>query len=447
MDLISFLPQFGNFFYTVGVFLVALIIIVAVHEYGHYIVGKWSGIHSEVFSIGFGKVLWSRIDKHGTQWQIAAIPLGGYCKFLGDSTAASGVDGEMISTLSDEERRRTMHGAPLWARAATVAAGPIFNFILSIGILTGMGLFTGVATYPPKIDSLYALPNSEIGLQAGDKLVAVEGVEYPAPEGFSAFADALPLKPLLDYTIDRAGDQLTVKGPPLMPARINFVSPESAAARAGIMVDDVILSIGGQPVFEFGQMVPLMNNTQGAPTKIEVWRDGQTLDFIIEAELKDLPKPDNSFETRYVMGVSGNYFFTPATETIGPWDAAKEAVTRTYDMAALSISGLYHMIAGKISACNMSGPVGMAKGAGQMASQGTQSFIYFIALLSTAVGLLNLFPIPVLDGGHLVFFAYEAVFRRPPNEKVLNGLMMIGLILLLSMMVFATLNDIFGVFC
>ncbi len=442
MDILGFLPQFGNFFFTIGAFVLALLIIVAIHEYGHYIIGKWSGIHSEVFSLGFGPVLWSRLDKNGTKWQLAALPFGGYCKFLGDSSAASGVDGQMISSLSAAERRRTMHGAPLWARTVTVAAGPIFNFILSILILTGMGLFAGTAIYPPKIASLYALPNTEIGLKPGDQMLAINGIDYPAPENFTAFTDGLPKMPLLDYTIQRAGDEIVVKGPPLMPPRVSFVTPGSAADRAGIKVDDVIMSIGDTRVFEFGQMVPLMDATKGAPTKIVIWRNGEIKTFTIKAERKDLPKADNSFETRYVMGVRGNYFFTPAIKTVEVYDALKGAVSRTYDMAALSISGLFHMVSGKISACNMSGPIGIAKGAGQMASQGAADFIFFIALLSTAVGLMNLFPIPILDGGHLVFFAYEAVFRRKPNEKILNVLMMAGLALLLSLMLFATFNDI-----
>ena len=126
MDILSLIPQFGNLLYTIVAFVIALSVIVAVHEYGHYIVGRWSGIHAEVFSIGFGPVLLSRVDKRGTRWQIAALPFGGYVRFLGDSNAASGKDEaamDEITQKSPEELRRTMHGAPLWARTATVAAG------------------------------------------------------------------------------------------------------------------------------------------------------------------------------------------------------------------------------------------------------------------------------------------------------------------------------------
>ena len=154
MDLIGFLPGVGGLFWTVLSTIVALSIIVAVHEYGHYIVGRWSGIHAEVFSLGFGRVLVSRVDRRGTRWQIAALPFGGYVKFLGDSNAASGKDGAAMTGMTEAERRHTMHGAPLWARAATVAAGPMFNFIMAIAILFFMILFNGVATQEPIVGSV-----------------------------------------------------------------------------------------------------------------------------------------------------------------------------------------------------------------------------------------------------------------------------------------------------
>jgi regulator of sigma E protease len=442
MELAGILPQFGNFAFTIGAFVLALLIIVAIHEYGHYIVGKWTGIHAEVFSLGFGPVLWSRHDKHGTRWQIAALPFGGYVKFLGDKDAASGKDEDAAGTMTPEELRHTMHGAPLWARAATVVAGPVFNFILSVVIFTGMALAVGVASYPPVVDKVLSLPAQVAGLESGDRLVAIEGVKYPEPAGYAEFSAAIPMKPVLDYTIERDGREMVVKGPQLTPPLVGFVSPGSAAEAAGIQVGDVVLSIGDTEVFEFGQMVPLVNATGGAPTRVTVWRNGDIVEFTIEPRRKDLPRADNTFETRYVIGISGSYFFTPGTETVGVFKAVQIATDRTIGIASLSLSGLSHMIAGKISSCNMSGPIGIAKASGQMASKGLKDFILFVALLSTAVGLLNLFPIPVLDGGHLVFFAYEAVAGKPPNGKILNILMLAGLSLLLSMMVFATLNDI-----
>ena len=443
MDLAGIIPSFGNFAFTIVAFVVALSVIVAIHEYGHYIVGRWSGIHAEVFSLGMGPVVWSRHDKHGTKWQIAALPFGGYVKFLGDSSAASGKDGEMISSLSETELRRTMHGAPLWARFATVLAGPVFNFILSIIVFTGLALAAGVATYPPVIEKVYQLPSEQYQLQAGDKIIAINGMDITNPDDFSEVAKALPVTPTLDYTVERDGTKQIVKGPPLSPTRVAHVTPGWAAEAAGLLEGDVILSIGGQDVYEFGQMIPIINDTKGLPTDYSIWRDGAISEITIKAQKRDLPKADNSFDTRYIIGVSGGLFYTPAVENVGIVDAVVNGGERTWGIITQSISGLYHMVTGAISSCNMSGPIGIAKVSGQMASQGPESFIFFIALLSAAVGLLNLFPIPVLDGGHLVFFAYEAVRGKPPSDKALQIMMTTGLVLILTLMVFAVSNDLF----
>lgn len=441
MDFMGLLPSFGNFAFTIIAFIIALSVIVAIHEYGHYIIGRLSGIHSEVFSLGFGPVVWSRRDKRGTKWQISALPFGGYVKFMGDSSAASGKDGEVISQLSKAELRRTMHGAPLWARFLTVLAGPVFNFILSIVMLTGLAIYSGVGTYPPVIKGMHELPDVTNELKIGDKLIAINGVKYPELDKFREFGDAVPVMRTLDYTILRDGAEITVKGPALTPSRVSHVSPGWAAEAAGIKEDDVILAVDGTEVFEFGQLLPLVGGSEGKPIVIKVWRAGEVFDVTLEATQRDLPKADNTFETRYLMGVSGGYFFTPDSRSVGIGEAISIGAKRTWGIVTQSLSGLYHMIAGKISACNISGPISIAKISGQMAAQGTSSFIFFIAMLSTAVGLMNLFPIPVLDGGHLVFFAYEAVTGKPPSDKALRILMTVGLGLILTLMVFATTND------
>lgn len=443
MELAGILPSFGNFAFTIAAFVVALSVIVAIHEYGHYIVGRWSGIHAEVFSLGFGPVIWSRNDKHGTKWQLAALPFGGYVKFLGDSSAASGKDGEVISTMSEAELRRTMHGAPLWARFATVLAGPVFNFILSIIVFAGLALAAGIASYPPVIQSTFQLPSDEYEVRAGDQMIAINGMSITNPDDFAKVSKALPTSPTLEYTVLRDGTETTVTGPPLSPTRVAHVTPGWAAEAAGLLEGDVIMAIGDQPVFEFGQMIPIINNTKGVATKYSIWRDGELTDITISADKRDLPKSDNSFDTRYIIGVSGGLFYTPGVESTGITDAVVIGGKRTWGIVTQSISGLYHMVTGAISSCNMSGPIGIAKVSGQMASQGAQSFIFFIALLSTAVGLLNLFPIPVLDGGHLVFFAYEAITGKPPSDKALHIMMTTGLALILSLMVFAVSNDLF----
>ncbi|MCL4126890.1 UNVERIFIED_CONTAM: hypothetical protein GTU68_043565, partial [Idotea baltica] len=372
----SLIPQFGGLLYTLLAFVVALSVIVAVHEYGHYIVGRWSGIHAEVFSLGFGPVLYSRMDKRGTRWQIAALPFGGYVKFLGDANAASGKDSEAMETAERDpaELRRTMHGAPLWARTATVAAGPIFNFVMSIFVFSAIVL---------------------------------------------------------------------TRGPYLFPPYVSQVAPRSAAMDIGLESGDVITAIDGAPIFAFDQLKSAVESSDGRVLLLDVWRQGETLEFALAPRRTDEPQADGGFVTHWRIGIAGGMAFLPATERAGLGEAVIGGSVQTMAIISSSLSGLWHMVTGAISTCNMSGPIGIAETSGAMASQGAQSFIWFIAVLSTAVGLLNLFPIPALDGGHLVFYAYEAVAGKPPSDGALRILMAIGLSLILSLMVFALGNDLF----
>lgn len=448
MDIFALIPQFSGLIWTLLAFVIALSVIVAIHEYGHYIVGRWSGIHADVFSLGFGPVLFSRVDKRGTVWQIAALPFGGYVKFAGDANAASGKDeAAMAQAESDPERlRSTMHGAPLWARTATVAAGPVFNFALSILIFAAVALQVGVPKDPLTVGEMRALPFEGAQLQAGDEILAVGGIDLPPSDdadAYSAAFEAIPLAQPLEYDVVRDGQQIVVTGPYLLPTLVNQVMPQSAAYEAGLMAGDVITGVDGAPIFAFKQLKDFVEASEGRPLLLTVWRDGETLEFTMRPKLIDEPQPDGGFKSQTRIGISGGTAFEPATTSPGVFEALWGGVANTGRIIEGSISGLKHMIVGNISTCNLSGPVGIAQTSGAMASQGAQSFIYFIAVLSTAVGLLNLFPIPALDGGHLVFYAYEAVTGKPPSDGALRVLMSIGLTLILGLMVFALGNDLF----
>ena len=210
MDITTLIPEFGGLIWTILAFVVALSVIVAVHEYGHYIVGRWSGIHAETFSLGFGPVIWSRVDKRGTKWQIAALPFGGYVKFLGDANAASGKDEAAMAEAATDpaELRRTMHGAPLWARAATVAAGPVFNFIMSILVFGAIMFSQGEIRDPLTVGDLLELPDGTYALQPGDEIIAIDGVAAPGfedAEAWSEFTGTIPVEKILDYTVARDG--------------------------------------------------------------------------------------------------------------------------------------------------------------------------------------------------------------------------------------------------
>lgn len=444
----ALIPQFGGFLWTIAAFILALSVIVAIHEYGHYIVGRWSGIHADVFSVGFGPVLYSRYDKRGTRWQIAALPFGGYVKFAGDANAASGKDDATMAQVKDDPARlrATMHGAPLWARTATVAAGPIFNFALSILVFATVILTSGVARDPLTVGEMRALPVAAEGLQTGDEILGINGEDIPSSddaEAYLAFIEALPYQPILPYDVRRDGRIETVDGPYMLPPLVSSLSPQSAAIRSGMEQGDVIVAIDGTSVYAFDQLRNAVEGGGGAPLALTLWRDGQTVEVTLTPKRVDEPQPDGGFATQWRIGIAGGLAFEPATESPGVGEALSGGVGQTWRIITGSLSGLGHMITGAISTCNLSGPIGIAQTSGAMASQGAENFIWFIAVLSTAVGLLNLFPVPALDGGHLVFYAYEAVSGKPPSDKALQVLMGFGLALVLTMMVFALGNDLF----
>ena len=287
------------------------------------------------------------------------------------------------------------------------------------------------------------MPGGQLGLEQGDVILAVEGQPVPPFEEFYDFGQSLAAKETLDFQVRRGGEVIDVQGPWLYPALASSVNPNSAAEEAGLLAGDVVLSVDGKDVFDFDALRDTVRASEGKSLKLDVWRDGEVLQFEMTPRRTDLPQPDGSFETHYLIGMTGGLLFTPASEAPSVGEAAAYGVNQIIFITKTSISGLYHMIAGEISTCNISGPIGIAETSGQAASQGWVAFIWFIAVLSTAVGMLNLFPIPVLDGGHLVFYAWEAVTGRPPSDRALKYLMAGGLTIMLSLMVFAVTNDLF----
>lgn len=448
MDLLSIIPTTGNFLWIVLFFVVALSVIVAIHEYGHYIVGRWTGIHADVFSLGFGPVLWSGTDKRGTVWQVSALPFGGYVKFAGDANAASGKDETAMEAIADDPvaLRHTMHGAPLWARALTVAAGPVFNFALSFLIFAAIAMSIGVARTPVTVGALTAMPQVAGDLQPGDEVLAIEGMpleNLSSRDDYDRFTNALPRSPLNAYTIMRDGREMTVDGPHYAPASVGGVVPLSAASDAGLKAGDIITAIDGTEVYSFQELKDNVEASDGRALLLDVWRAGEVKQFMLVPKVTDEPQADGSFEKVLRIGIQNGSAFEAAREPLGLWQAAQTGVKRVWLIISGTFSSLGPLITGQISSCNMSGPIGIAQASGAVASQGAVEFINFIAVLSTAVGLLNLFPIPALDGGHLVFYAYEAITRRKPSDLALRILMTTGIALVLSLMMFALFNDIF----
>lgn len=365
---------FGFLTGTIIPFLVVLTLIVFVHEMGHYLAGRWSGIGITAFSVGFGPELAGFTDRHGTRWKLSAIPLGGYVKFLGDEDAASTPDYAKFKNLPAEERARTFLGAALWKRAVTVAAGPIANFILAIIIFS----FT-VGIY---------------GRQVADPVVA------------------------------------EVKQP-------------SAAAAAGILPGDLLVAIDGSPVRTFEDVRRYVSVRPEVPIVVTIKRDGVQQDLRMVPERTELT---DQFGNKMELGVIG-IVTNEATGNFrvveyGPVEAIGQGVLQTWYIVTGTFDYLSNLVTGRMKADQLGGPIRVAQASGQMATIGVAAVLQLAAVLSVSIGLLNLMPVPVLDGGHLMFYAVEAIRGKPVGPAAQEVAFRFGMVLVLMLMVFATWNDI-----
>ena len=423
--------------WALAFFVVALSVIVAVHEYGHYIVGRLCGIGAQVFSIGFGPVLFSRVDRRGTRWQLAALPFGGYVKFKGDADPASmqAQDGEGPAGIAGQ----SIHRAPLWARAATVFAGPLFNFIMAVLVLAALGFASGRIAEPLTVGEVLA-PGD---LRVGDVIEAVNGIPAGTLDGMADAGTEIPADADVTWRVVRDGASIDVEGPHPFPPLVKSVVPMSAASETDLQPGDVVQSVNGQAVRTFDELRDLVGGSDGAAVRLQVLRAGETFDAVLVPRRTDRPLPEGGFETRYLIGINGGVPFTPERDSIGAGEALSNAFDQFVFLITASLEGMWSILTGAISTCNINGPIGIAETSGAMAEEGVSDYIYFLAVLSAAVGLINLFPIPILDGGHLVFHAYEAVSGRPPSERAMRVLMAGGVAVIAALMVFALTNDLF----
>ena len=427
----------AGFVWSLAFFVVALSVIVAVHEYGHYIVARICGIGAQVFSIGFGPVLLSGVDRRGTRWQLAALPFGGYVKFKGDADPASmrAEDTAGQGHVAGD----SIHRAPLWARAATVFAGPFFNFVMAILVLAALGVAAGRVAEPLTVQEVLA-PG---GLQAGDEVIAVDGRPAATVEEIAEAGQDLPGDGPVTWTVRRDGRIMDVEGAHPFPPLVKSVSPLSAAADSDLREGDVVESVDGQPVFTFEELRDRIGASGGAPVLLSVLRGDDRFETTLVPRRTDIPQQGGGFETRYLIGIVGGLSFAPDRVSVGPFTALIDAVGQFRFLTAASLEGMWSVLTGAISTCNINGPIGIAETSGAMAEKGLSDYVYFLAVLSAAVGLINLFPIPILDGGHLVFHAYEAITGRPPSDRAMRVLMAGGVAMIGLLMVFALTNDLF----
>ena len=443
MEYVFLVPQFGNFLLTVAAFILCLSIIVFVHEFGHYFIGKLSGIHAEVFSIGFGPVLLSFKDKNGTKWQISALPLGGFVKFLGDKNSASAPKLGLEPINEDPVfNRATMQGAPLPARFMTVAAGPVFNFIFSGIIFFAVYMNQGVTKFPLTVEKVFDTPYQK-QLEEGDVIISINGVRIY--ENLNDFEDLLKNSRVdeeFTYIIERNGQKIILEKVIQNPPRIAQVLPKSAAITAGLEKGDIILSLNSEKITSFNNIKNFVESSKGEVLKVEYWRDGEIRKTQIKPLIVDVPAEGGGFDRKYRIGIVSEYFpFEPVTEKQSILIAVRGAFESIYLVMEGSVKGLYHILFGNISSCNLSGPISIAETSGQMVKQGGINYLWFIAVLSTAIGMINLFPIPVLDGGHLLFFTIEALTGKKPDPSIVNKFMTLGFFLLISLMLFSIFND------
>ena len=445
MGIFSIIYHFDSFFITVLAFILCLSVIVFVHEFGHYFVGKLSGIKAEVFSVGFGPVLFARYDKNGTKWQVAAFPFGGFVKFLGDKNdaSASGLKSNS-ATETAVSNRASIHGAPLWARFLTVAAGPIFNFIFSGVIFFLIYMNQGITKIPLTVETLFDAP-SKINFLQDDVIISVNGI--PLEGDLDELSDELRQAlsdDLATYVVKRDGKLISFENINQNPPRIFQVLPKSAAISAGLETGDVILSINSEQIKTFNQIKKIVETSNGEPLTVEYWRKGAVYFTNLKPTIVDVPMREGGFERIYRIGVVGGLFpFDPVTSRQSFGQAFFASINSIYSIMEGSVKGLYHILFGNISSCNLSGPISIAETSGQMVKQGGLDYLWFVAVLSTAIGMINLFPIPVLDGGHLMFFAFEAALGKKLNPKIVNGFMNLGFSLLIILMIFALFNDLF----
>ncbi len=443
--------------WTVASALVTLGILVAFHEYGHFWVARRCGVKVLRFSIGFGTPLWRTRDSQGTEYTVAAIPLGGYVRMLD----------EREGDVDPSEVHRAFNRQSVWARIAIVSAGPLANFLLAILVfwclfLNGeRGLIPVVASVVPETPAYFA------GVEPGQEITEVDGRPTPTVNALSfrllerlgdtGFIELTVRYPgseveyRSDAPIDRwlAGDEapnpvvglgINLQFPPLLPV-VDSVIADAPAEAAGFLPGDLILSADGTAMPLWSDWVDYVRAGPGQPMEIAIARDG------VEVLLSVTPK--ETLSGGEVFGSVGMAVRAPDIPESslrsferGPVEALGAALQRTLDLVLFTFESIVKMIQGLISTANLSGPITIAQVAASSAESGWQSWLGFLALLSISLGALNLLPIPVLDGGHLLFYFIEALTGRAVSDRVQGLGYQMGLIMVMSLMAFALYNDV-----
>ena len=358
-----------GFAFTILAFLLVLGPLVFVHEYGHYIVGRWCGVKADTFSIGFGRKILGWTDKRGTEWKIGWLPLGGYVQFAGDRDAVSQPDADW-QQLPAEQRSHTFPAQPVWKRALIVVAGPVTNFLFAILILASFAWVGGKLVTPP----------------------VAGGIEA-----------------------------------------------SSAAAAAGLQTGDRIVAIDGRPIETFGDIPMAVAHRPGEAMQVRIARGGS--EQVVELTPR-LVKEKDPFGKEYERAIIGLAPPAPQLQSISLLEAPAVGLHQTWQIVRQTGEVLGQFLTGRRSIKDMNGPVKIAEISGQAAALGLASLIFFIALISINLGFINLLPLPMLDGGHLVFYAYEAIRRRPAPPQAQEWAFRFGFVAIVTLMLVVTFNDL-----
>ena len=437
-------------------FIVALGILITVHEYGHFWVARKNNVKVERFSVGFGKTLFRKVDKHGTEFVLALIPLGGYVKMLD----------ERVDNVSPEDKDRTFNVKNVYQRIAIIAAGPFANFIFALFAFSLMFLI-GIPSIKPVIGEI--APNSfasQAGLSANTEIVEINGrkvnswqnvnlalvasignrdlaITTKTTDSVSLVKHELEISSWqYDQTQEASFTSLGIKPyQPNVQSVIAKVQPEGPAQLGGLQMGDELLTINGVDIPSWQYFSSEIKKYAEQLVNITVLRNDNVISFVVKPEAIT-----RNNETVGYIGIAPKVDEWPAefrrTLSYGPIDSLVEGSAKTWDLIVLSIDMVGKLITGDVSVKNLSGPISIAQGAGDSASYGVIAFLGFLGLISINLGIINLLPLPVLDGGHLFYYFIELVTGKPVPEKIQGIGFKFGTLALIGLMGIALFNDL-----